>query len=108
VSRTRCRRQKAERMTDNGSAYRSRHWRQACNGLALRHIRTTPSTPRTNGKAERFIQTSLREWAHARSYATSHERTPPRCSLGSTTTTTRHPPVPAGIPRSTAHTVPQS
>jgi transposase InsO family protein len=62
-------------MTDNGSAYRSRHWRQACNGLALRHIRTKPYTPRTNGKAERFIQTSLREWAYARPYATSHERT---------------------------------
>lgn len=62
-------------MTDNGSAYRSHHWRQACNGLALRHIRTKPYTPRTNGKAERFIQTSLREWAYARPYASSHERT---------------------------------
>jgi hypothetical protein len=62
-------------MTDNGSAYRSRHSRQACNGLALRHIRTKPYTPRTNGKAERFIQTSLREWAYAGPYATSHERT---------------------------------
>jgi transposase InsO family protein len=50
-------------MTDHGAAYRSRHWRQACNGLALRPIRTKPYTPRTNGKAERFIQTSLREWA---------------------------------------------
>jgi transposase InsO family protein len=62
-------------MTDNGSAYRSRHWGQACGGLALRHIRTRPYTPRTNGKAERFIQTSLREWAYARPFATSHERT---------------------------------
>jgi transposase InsO family protein len=61
-------------MTDNGSAYRSRHWGQACGGLALRHIRTRPYTPRTNGKAERFIQTSLREWAYARPFATSHER----------------------------------
>ena len=61
-------------MTDNGSAYRSRHRGQACGGLVLRHIRTRPYTPRTNGKAERFIQTSLREWAYARPFATSHER----------------------------------
>jgi transposase InsO family protein len=62
-------------MTDNGAAYRSRHWRDACGTLALRHLRTRPYTPRTNGKAERFIQTSLREWAYARPFATSHERT---------------------------------
>jgi len=62
-------------MTDNGSAYRSRHWRAACSSLALRHLRTRPYTPRTKGKAERFIQTGLREWAYVRPYATSHERT---------------------------------
>jgi transposase InsO family protein len=62
-------------MTDNGSAYRSRHWRNACGALELRHLRTRPYTPRTNGKAERFIQTSLREWAYGRAWATSHERT---------------------------------
>jgi hypothetical protein len=62
-------------MTDNGSAYRSHRWRTACGALALRHIRTRPYTPRTNGKAERFIQTSLREWAYARPFATSHDRT---------------------------------
>ncbi len=62
-------------MTDNGSAYRSHHWRHACDALALRHIRTRPYTPRTNGKAERFIQTSLREWAYARPFASSPERT---------------------------------
>jgi transposase InsO family protein len=39
-------------MTDNGSAYRSRHWHHACGALALRHMRTKPYTPRTNGKAE--------------------------------------------------------
>ena len=50
-------------------------WRHACGALALRHIRTRPYTPRTNGKAERFIQTSLREWAYARPFASSHERT---------------------------------
>jgi transposase InsO family protein len=61
-------------MTDNGSAYRSHDWRHACGGLALRHLRTRPYTPRTNGKAERFIQTSLREWAYARPFATSHAR----------------------------------
>ena len=62
-------------MTDNGSAYRSHHWRQACDALDLRPLRTKPYTPRTNGKAERFIQTSLREWAYARPVASSHERT---------------------------------
>jgi hypothetical protein len=62
-------------MTDNGSAYRSHAWRHVCDALALRHIRTRPYTPRTNGKAERFIQTSLREWAYARPFASSHERT---------------------------------
>jgi transposase InsO family protein len=62
-------------MTDNGSAYRSHPWRHACGALELRHLRTRPYTPRTNGKAERFIQTSLREWAYARPFATSHERT---------------------------------
>jgi transposase InsO family protein len=62
-------------MTDNGSAYRSHRWRHACGALALRHLRTRPYTPRTNGKAKRFIQTALREWAYARPFATSHERT---------------------------------
>jgi hypothetical protein len=62
-------------MTDNGSAYRSHDWRHARGGLALRHLRTRPYTPRTNGKAERFIQTRLREWAYARPFASSHART---------------------------------
>jgi hypothetical protein len=61
-------------MTDNGSAYRSHDWRNACDALQLRHLRTRPYTPRTNGKAERVIQTSLREWAYAQPYASSHER----------------------------------
>ena len=55
-------------MTDNGSCYRSRTFAKACRGLGLKHIRTRPYTPKTNGKAERFIQTSLREWAYARAY----------------------------------------
>jgi len=61
-------------MTDNGSCYRSRTFRNACRRLRLRHIRTRPYTPKTNGKAERFIQTSLREWAYARAYQTSRQR----------------------------------
>lgn len=61
-------------MTDNGNAYRSRLWRRACQALELRHIRTRPYTPKTNGKAERFVQTSLREWAYVRSYENSAER----------------------------------
>lgn len=67
---------KVERvMTDNGSCYRSKAFGKACKRLGLKHIFTKPYTPKTNGKAERFIQTSLREWAYARAYNTSEERT---------------------------------
>jgi transposase InsO family protein len=62
-------------MTDNSSAYRSHDFRRLCAAAGIRHIRTRPYTPRTNGKAERFIQTSLREWAYARAYQSSAERT---------------------------------
>lgn len=61
-------------LTDNGACYRSRQFRAACQRLKLRHIFTRPYTPRTNGKAERFIQTALREWAYATAYNTSDER----------------------------------
>jgi transposase InsO family protein len=61
-------------MTDNGNGYRSRLFAQLVASHGLRHIRTRPHTPRTNGKAERFIQTSLREWAYARTYQTSRHR----------------------------------
>ncbi len=61
-------------MTDNGSAYRSHAHRAACLLLGLRHSRTKPRRPRTNGKAERFIQTLLNGWAYARLYASSTER----------------------------------
>ena len=61
-------------LTDNGSAYRSRQFRQACLQLGLRHRFTRPYTPRTNGKAERFIQTALREWAYSRHWDTSQQR----------------------------------
>jgi transposase InsO family protein len=62
-------------MTDNGSAYRAHQHRLACQQLGLKHLFTRPYRPRTNGKAERFIQTLTREWAKARLYATSAERT---------------------------------
>jgi transposase InsO family protein len=61
-------------MTDNGSCYRSKLFRTACAQLGLRQIFTRPYTPRTNGKAERFIQTALREWAYARAYQNSDQR----------------------------------
>src|SRR3954468_10132698 len=66
---------KVERvMTDNGSCYKSFAFRRTCKRLRLKHIRTKPYTPKTNGKAERFIQTSLREWAYAQAYQNSTER----------------------------------
>lgn len=61
-------------LTDNGACYRSRVFRRLLRRLGLRHVYTRPYTPRTNGKAERFIQTALREWAYARSYNTSAQR----------------------------------
>jgi len=61
-------------LSDNGSAYRSGAWRKACRTLDLRPIRTRPYTPRTNGKAERFIQTLCREWAYGMAFQTSQER----------------------------------
>jgi transposase InsO family protein len=61
-------------MTDNGSAYRSHAHRAACALLGVRHSRTKPRRPRTNGKAERFIQTLLNGWAYARLYGSSTER----------------------------------
>ncbi len=61
-------------MTDNGSSFRSRRYAKALRRLRIKHLRTRPYTPRTNGKAERFVQTSLREWAYARAYNTSNER----------------------------------
>ncbi len=61
-------------MTDNGPCYKSHDFRKACRDLGLKHIRTKPYTPKTNGKAERFIQTALREWAYAKAYDTSDQR----------------------------------
>jgi transposase InsO family protein len=62
-------------MTDNGSAYRSKKFASLLRRLKIRHVRTRPYTPRTNGKAERFIQTLLREWAYAYTYPNSDART---------------------------------
>jgi len=61
-------------MTDNGGCYLGFAFRQACQDLGLKHVRTRPYTPKTNGKAERFIQTALREWAYAQAYPTSDRR----------------------------------
>lgn len=58
-------------MTDNGSCYIAKDFAKACDALGLKHIRTKPYTPKTNGKAERFIQTALRERAYARAYPSS-------------------------------------
>ena len=67
---------KVERvMTDNGSCYKSFAFRRLCKRLRLKHVRTRPYTPKTNGKAERFIQTCLREWAYAQAYHHSRQRT---------------------------------
>jgi transposase InsO family protein len=61
-------------MTDNGNAYRSHDFRNACASAAVRHLRTRPYTPRTNGKAERFLQTVMRECAYAHVFRSSQER----------------------------------
>jgi len=61
-------------MTDNGACYKSHAFRDACKELAIKHIRTKPYTPQTNGKAERFIQTTIREWAYAIEYENSEQR----------------------------------
>lgn len=61
-------------MTDNGGCYKSHAFREACAALGIRHIRTRPYSPQTNGKAERFIQTALREWAYATAFDTSQQR----------------------------------
>ncbi|MBA3376902.1 MAG: transposase family protein [Actinobacteria bacterium] len=62
-------------LTDNGSAYRSRVHALACLALGIRHLRTRPYRPQTNGKAERFIRTLLQGWAYGAIYGSSRERT---------------------------------
>ena len=66
---------KVERvLTDNGTCYRSHLFADACRAAAIRHLRTKPYTPKTNGKAERMIQTLLREWAYRYPFRNSAER----------------------------------
>ena len=62
-------------LTDNGSAYRSKLFNKTWQALGIKHSFTRPYTPRTNDKAERFIQTCLREWAYGRTWNNSQERT---------------------------------
>ena len=62
-------------MTDNAFAYLGHAFTGLCELRGIRHLRTRPYTPRTNGKAERFIRTLLLEWAYARPYASSTRRT---------------------------------
>jgi len=61
-------------LTDNGPGYRSKHFARACRRLGIKHSFTKPYRPQTNGKAERFIQTALREWAYARTYNDHRQR----------------------------------
>ena len=64
----------AEVMSEKAPASLSRSFAKACNALGLKHIRTRPYTPRTNGKAERFIQALCKEWTHAMAFQNSKER----------------------------------
>ena len=64
-----------ELITDNGTAYRSIAHAIACRTLGVRHLRTRPRRPQTNGKAERFIRTMLGGWAYGAIYSSSHDRT---------------------------------
>jgi transposase InsO family protein len=61
-------------MTDNGTSFRSRRYAKALRLLKIKHLRTKPYTPKTNGKAERFVQTALCEWAYAKAYDSSDQR----------------------------------
>lgn len=61
-------------MTDNGACYRSKTFNKTCKAFDIKHIYTKPYTPKTNGKAERFIQSSIREWAYGRAYRDSVQR----------------------------------
>ena len=73
-------------LTDNGSAYTSTIHALCCRQLGIRHLRTRPRRPQTNGKAERFIRTMLNGWAYGAIYRSSHERSR-ALTAGSGTTT---------------------
>ena len=79
-----------EVMSDNGSCYVAHEYAHALSELQLRHLRIKPGRPRTNGKAERFIQTLLNEWAYGRIYGSSEERRKRYRSSSSATTSDDH------------------
>jgi transposase InsO family protein len=74
-------------LTDNGSAYRATIHALACKALGIRHLRTRPHRPQTNGKAERFIRTLLHGWAYGAISITQATNAPPPLTAGSGTTT---------------------
>ena len=87
-------------MSDNGSGYVSRAWRTTCEALGLRHLRTRVYTPRTNGKAERFIQTLLREWAYVepvRLLPDPSSDAPTLCAVLQPPATPREPWLPSSV-----------
>ena len=88
-------------LTDNGSSYRSWQFARACQQLAIEHRRTRPYSPQTNGKAERFIQTALREWAYQNTGQTPIKQTC-TCNLGTITTTGKDPMVAPNTSRPSA------
>ena len=88
----------ALRRLRNGACYVSKLFAQSRQALGLRHLFTRPYTPRTNGKAERFIQTSLREWAYARTYQHSTVRAAYLPTSSTTTTGIEHTPLSTTIP----------
>ena len=73
-------------LTDNGSAFRSKAFGHACQQLGIKHSFTRAYRPQTNGKAERFIQSALREWAYGFTY--QHSASAPPCSSAGSITTT--------------------
>jgi transposase len=73
--RRQVRRWRGHVLTDNGAAFRSKEFAAACEALAIQHKFTRPYRPQTNGKAERFIQSALREWAYGWTYQNSAQRT---------------------------------
>jgi transposase InsO family protein len=85
-------------MTDNGNGYRSHAHAALCRQLGIRHLFTQPYRPKTNGKAERFIQTLLREWAYAAAYPTSDSRRRALCRFLTRYNTTRPHKALGGIP----------
>lgn len=68
--------------TDNGACYTSREFREACREFGIRHKRTRPYRPQTNGKAERFIRTALKGWAYAQTYTHSWKKEQSTCRNG--------------------------